>query len=372
MNQKVESEKKIIDDFFNDEVVKYKKKDFVEFNDCNTIKIHNGKKDVTSFEITQELIDDCKKIIILKKKYEKEFENKKQNGLSSFISLVKYSKKNMCEYSTTTGTVYQHLKSSLMYFLRYDIKNRTILKKFIVGEINEKSENQLLGIKIELIDVFICAKNAKNMNTIKKYYTDKCEFDTTNKIEKKEEKKSEQVKIDDDKKKKDITKMVKENVKENIIENSHKYTNDCISTLPQKNACKNEFEDNLKEKQIKKEKNKSLKPIKFKEERLECLSKIKSLIKYDKERDVIFEKNLGDDSIKYFNENIYSKILLFFDSGYFKRINTKTQSGFILIIKKIFKEFNYEMVKPSFCIKNEAGIDTKDFYYVTDISKVIS
>lgn len=386
MNQTVESEKKIIDDFLSDELIKYKKKDFVDFNGVDTIKIYNGKKDVMSFEITQELIDDCKKIINLKKKYEKEFENKKQNALSSFISLVKYSKKDTYEYSTTTGTVYQHLKTSLMYFLRYDVTNRATLKKFIVGEINENSENQLLGIKIELIDVFTCTQNPKNMKTIKKYYIDKDESDVPNKIKKKEtqgEKKSEQVKIDDNKEikefkgkmissKEDFKKIVKETVIENTVENLHQCANENIATLPQKDDHKNESEDNLTEKQVKKEKSKSLKPIKFKEERLECLSKIKSLIKYDEKRDVIFEKNLSNDALKYFNENIHSKILLFFDSGDFKRIDTRRQSGFILMIKKIFKEFNYEMVKPSFPIKNEEGIDTKNFYYVTDISKIIS
>lgn len=345
-NELVENEKKMIVDFFKEENITYDKKNFVFFNGIETIKIYDGKKDIMSYEITQELIDNCKKIMALKKKYEKDFENKKKTTLSNYISLIKYSKKDMYEYSTTSGTVFQNLKLSLLYYLNYDVENRAILKKFIVGDVNEKSENQLLGIKVELVDIFICKQNIQNTNIIKKYYYEKDKMIETKKT--KDEKNVENHE----------TYNKKENLSNVLIKNkSEKEQNNKIekySTKEQKN------------------KKKSLKPIKFKEERLECLKKIKELIKYDENRNVIFEKNLDENVIKYFNDNIYPKILLFFDSGDFKRIDVKKHKGFILIIKKIFKEFNCEMVQPSFSIKNDEGVITKDFYYVTDISKVIS
>lgn len=371
MSKTIENEKKIISDFLREDFIDYNKKDFVEFNGIQTIKIYNGKKIAESYEITQKLIDECKKIITLKEKYEKDFKNKKKKVLSNFTSLVKYSKNNVCEYSTISGTIHQNLKSSLIYFLNYDPKSRAILKKFIVGEINEKSESQLLGIKIELVDIFLCKQNAHNANLIKKYYIDKNKENKNNDLDEMEKgnklievnKKIKVIKIDN-----------KEEIKEEIKKES-KETDKLIDST-KKDLKKKSHNNTLEKIKINKNQNikekKSLKPTKFKDERLDYFLKIKKLIKYDETRNVIFEKNFNEQALNIFNDEIYPKILLFFDSHNYKRIKTHDQKGFKLIMKKIFKEFNYAIVKSSFAIKDDDGNETKEFYCVIDISKMIS
>ena len=161
--------------------------------------------------------------------------------------------------------------------------------------------------------------------------------------------------------KKDNKKNV-ENKKTSLEEEHNNYIDAKSKDMDEKCCEKNEMKQN---------KHKSLKPTKYKDERLDCLSKIKTLIKYEERRNVIFGKNFNNDTMKEFNEKIYPKILLFFDSSDFKRINTETLNGFILVVKKIFREFEYDLLKSSYQIKGDNFELTNDFYVVADFSNMI-